>query len=307
MITNLHNDNGGNMSGHVGIIGVGLMGHGIASNVVKHGYRLSFLEHPGNQPVDALMAAGATPVQSIKALGEQCDTVILCVSSSEQIEAIMLGADGLLSALRAGKTVIDCSTALPESTLRVARTVAETGAGMIDAPMTRTPKEAAQGRLNLIVGGDTALVERCMPLLSTFAENIVHAGAVSAGHRMKLLHNFVSLGFSAVLAEAAACAKKAGVDPARFVEVLAAGGGEGAVLRRLAPYVENGDDSAFRFSISNALKDMNYYTSMAAELEARHQAAWAIREIYEGAEAIAGGHATVPELVSILGGPRENG
>jgi 3-hydroxyisobutyrate dehydrogenase-like beta-hydroxyacid dehydrogenase len=293
------------MSRKIGIIGVGMMGHGIASNIVKHGYALGFLEHAGNQPVDDLIAAGATPVSSVAALGEQSDIVILCVSSSEQVEAVMHGDHGLLAALRAGKTVIDCSTALPESTLRVAKAVMETGAAFIDAPMTRTPKEAAQGRLNLIVGGEVAIVEQCMPLLASFAENIVHAGPISSGHRMKLLHNFVSLGFSAVLAEAAACAAKANVDPKRFVEVLAAGGGEGAVLRRLSPYIEQGDDSAFRFSIANALKDMNYYTSMASEVQARHQAAWAIREMYEFADATAGGQATVPALVSILAGGNE--
>lgn len=288
------------MKEQVGIIGVGMMGHGIATNLLKQGYGLNFLEHAGNQPVDALLSAGAVPMQSVAAIAAASEFIVLCVSSSEQVEGVVFGPRGLLEALGAGKTVIDCSTALPESTLRVAAAVQETGAGFIDTPMTRTPKEAAEGRLNLLVGGDAALVERCGPVLRSFAENVTHVGAVSSGHRMKLLHNFVSLGFSAVLAEAAACAQAAGMDPACFAEVLATGGGEGAVLRRLRPYIESGDDSGFRFSIANALKDMNYYTAMADELRARSHAASAVKELYEFGSAMADEQATVPELVSLL-------
>lgn len=93
-----------------------------------------------------------------------------------------------------------------------------------------------------------------------------------SGHRLKLLHNFVSLGFSAVLAEAAACSERAGVDPAVLIEILSKGGGDGVVLGRLRPYIESRDASGFRFSIANALKDMGYYTTMAQETGAPHGA-----------------------------------
>ena len=90
--------------------------------------------------------------------------------------------------------VIDCSTALPSSSVRVAQAVQAAGSRFLDSPMTRTPKEAAEGRLNLLVGGDPGLVEACRPLLQCFAENITHVGPVGSGHSMKLLHNYVSLG-----------------------------------------------------------------------------------------------------------------
>ncbi|MBF6988921.1 NAD(P)-dependent oxidoreductase [Cupriavidus sp. IK-TO18] len=286
----------------VGMIGIGMMGHGIATNVAKHGYPLVVLEHPGNQPLDALLKAGAKTVPAISELAGQVDIVILCVTGSPEVEDVLFSAQGLLSALRPGTVVIDCSTAIPSSTERIAAAVQKAGGRFMDAPMTRTPKEAAEGRLNLIVGGDESLCQECLPLLQSFAENITFAGPVGSGHRLKLLHNFVSLGFSAVLAEAAACAARADVSPEVLVDVLAKGGGAGVILERLRPFIERGDSSGFRFTISNALKDMTYYDTMASEVGASHATASAIRETYAGAYDQRS-HGTVPELVALLAEP----
>jgi 3-hydroxyisobutyrate dehydrogenase len=277
-----------------------MMGHGIASNIVKHGHPLAFLEHPGNQPVDALVAAGARPMPTIAALAAESDAVILCVTGSPEVESVLFQAGGLLESLRPGTLIVDCSTAIPSSTLKIADAVAKAGGRFIDAPMTRTPKEAAEGRLNLLVGGEAALFAEIRPLLACFAENIVHAGPVGSGHRMKLLHNYVSLGFSAVLAEAAACAQRADVDPHVFMEVLAKGGGGGVVLERLRPYIESKEVAAFRFSVSNALKDIGYYTTMAGEMGASMTTAQGIRQTLEGAVAAGLGGAAVPELIDLL-------
>ncbi|MBP0633029.1 NAD(P)-dependent oxidoreductase [Cupriavidus sp. AcVe19-1a] len=283
----------------VGMIGIGMMGHGIATNVAKHGYPLVLLEHPGNQPLDALVKAGATKAPTIHDLAAVADVVILCVTGTPEVEDVLFRSDGLLNRLRPGTIVIDCSTAIPSSTQRIAAAVVKAGGKFIDAPMTRTPKEAAEGRLNLIVGGEKELFEECLPLLKSFAENITFAGPVGSGHRLKLLHNYVSLGFSAVLAEAAACAARAQVNPDVLVDVLAKGGGAGVILERLRPFIERGDASSFRFTLSNALKDMTYYDTMASELGASHATAAAIKDTYAGAyEANAG--ATVPELVALL-------
>jgi len=284
----------------IGMIGIGMMGHGIASNIVKHGHPLAFLEHPGNQPVDSLVAAGARPMPTVAALAAESDVVILCVTGSPEVESVLFQAGGLLQSLRPGTLVVDCSTAIPSSTLKIADAVAKAGGRFIDAPMTRTPKEAAEGRLNLLVGGEATLFAEIRPLLACFAENIVHAGPVGSGHRMKLLHNYVSLGFSAVLAEAAACAQRANVDPQVFMEVLAKGGGGGVVLERLRPYIESKEIAAFRFSISNALKDIGYYTTMAGEMGASMTTALGIRQTLEGAVAAGLGGAAVPEMIDLL-------
>ncbi|MDR5821714.1 NAD(P)-dependent oxidoreductase [Caballeronia sp. LZ043] len=285
----------------IGVIGVGMMGHGIASNIQKHGYALNVLEHPGNQPLDALRAAGARTTADPKALAASVDVLILCVTGTPQVEDVLFNR-GVLEALRPGTVVIDCSTAIPESTMRIAAAVQDAGARFLDAPMTRTPKEAAEGRINLIVGGERAVFDECLPLLQTFAENIVYAGEASSGHRLKLLHNFVSLGFSAVLAEAAACANRAGVSPDVLISVLAAGGGDGVVFKRLKPFIESADSSGFRFSMSNALKDMSYYVAMTGEVGAAHTAASAVRDVYQQAVTEGGEHTPVPELIALLTG-----
>ena len=196
---------------NVGMVGIGMMGHGIASNLLKHGHALAVLEHEGNQPLDALKAAGAQTFTSAAALAARSEVVILVLTGSPQVEAVLTGADGVLAGLKPGSVVIDCSTAIPSSTIRMAEAVSKAGSAMLDAPMTRTPKEAAEGRLNLLVGGDAALFDACRPLLACFAENITHVGAVGSGHSMKLLHNYVSLGSVALIAEAAACAQRNGV------------------------------------------------------------------------------------------------
>lgn len=284
---------------NIGIIGVGLMGHGIASNILKHGYPLALLDHPGNQPLDDLIRQGATPLSTPAQVAEHADIIILCVTGTPQVEDVLYSAHGLLQHLDPGTIIIDCSTAIPSSTLKIAQDVQAVGGLFLDAPMTRTPKEAADGRLNLIVGGDEALFERCKPLMQSYAEHITLVGPVGSGHRMKLIHNFVSLGFAAVLIEAAACAERAGVAPEMLMDVLSTGGGDGVVLNRLKPYIESGDSSGFRFSLANALKDMSYYTTMAGEAGTLHGTAEAIRQTFEyGTQARPQG--TVPELIGIL-------
>ena len=288
------------MAQQVGLIGVGMMGHGIARNILKHGHSLSFLVHPGNQPVDDLIAAGAKSEDSVARLASTSDVIILCVTGSPQVEDVVLRQDGVLSGLKKGAIVIDCTTAIPSSTVKIAKSVTEAGGRYLDAAMTRTSKEAEEGRLGLIVGGDAGLFREAEPMLRCFAEAIVHAGPTGSGHKLKLLHNFVSLGFAALLAEAAAAASHAGVAPAVFLDVLEKGAGDGVVYKRLKPFIESGDPSGLRFTIGNALKDLSYYNQMAGEVRASHLVAEAVRQLYAAAADGGAGGRFVPELVAVL-------
>lgn len=285
----------------IGIVGVGLMGHGIARNVLRHGHPLVALEHPGNQPLADLLQAGAETRTSARAVAQASDVVILCVTGTPEVEAVLTGAGGVLEGLRAGAVVVDCSTAVPASTVRMARLVAQAGGLFVDAPMTRTAQHAHEGRLNLLVGGDAAVIDKVMPVLRCFAENVTHAGPTGAGHRLKLLHNFVSLGCVAVISEAAACAARGGIRPDLLVDVLASGGGAGVALDRLKPYILQRDASGLQFSMSNALKDLHYYAQMAADTAAVHRISDAVSDTLAAAVQQARADAPLPELVSLLG------
>jgi 3-hydroxyisobutyrate dehydrogenase-like beta-hydroxyacid dehydrogenase len=288
------------MKKNVGMIGIGMMGHGIASNVIKKGWPLAVLEHPGNQPLDALKAAGARTFQRPADLAAASDIIILVLTGSPQVEAVLTGEGGVLQGMKPGTIVIDCSTAVPASTQRMAKAVEAAGGRFLDTPMTRTPKEAAEGRLNLLVGGDAALFAECRPLLACFAENITHVGPVGSGHRMKLLHNFVSLGFIALLSEAAACAQRAGVAPDVLVDVLAKGGGGSVALERLKPYLLSRDGSSLRYAMSNAVKDLGYYQTMAHDSHAASAIADAVLRSYEFGLAAGGEQAAAIELSALL-------
>ena len=284
----------------VGIAGVGMMGFGIALNVQKAGFPLSILDHPGNQDTRELVASGAGLCSTAKALAEGCDIIILVVTGSPQVEDVLTREDGILEGLKPGAVVIDCSTSMPASTLRMAARVETAGGRFLDAPMTRTPKEALEGRLNLLVGGERALYEEVLPLLESFAENITHVGATGAGHAMKLVHNFVSLGEISVIAEAAASAAAAGVDPAMFVEVLSKGGGGGVALDRLTPMILDNDPTSLKFVIANARKDIGYYTEMAGDFGTSRMAADGILAMLETQVQAGHGDSFVPELVKLL-------
>ncbi|MBB3139732.1 NAD(P)-dependent oxidoreductase [Halomonas organivorans] len=292
-----------NKTYRVGMIGVGLMGHGIATSLLRGGHRLSFLEHPGNQPVEDLLAAGAEKLTSAREVAEHAEVVILCVTGTPQVESVLFDAGGVLEGLQAGSVIVDCSTAIPSSTLAIAERVAAAGGQFMDAAMTRTPKEAAEGRLNLIVGASDELFRDVRPLLESFSEHITHGGPVGSGHKLKLLHNYVSLGFTAVLAEAAAASRRAGIDDEVFLEVLGNGGGGGVVLERLRPFIAAEDPSGFRFSLANTLKDIDYYNAMAEDVGAERGVAAAIEALYRDINERGHGDRLTPELVALLGQP----
>ncbi len=288
------------MGGTVGLIGIGLMGHGLARNILKHGHALALMEHPGNRPLDELLAAGARPLATAAEVARASDVVILCVTGTPEVEAVLRGPGGVLEGLRSGATVVDCSTAVPDSTMRMAALVEGAGGRFLDAPMTRTAQHAHAGTLNLLVGGAPETLEAVRPILDCFAESVTHCGPVGAGHRMKLLHNFVSLGAVSLISEAAACAERAGVGMDVFVEVLASGGGGGVALERLRPYLLHGDASGLPFSLGNAVKDVGYYARMARDAGAAHAVADGVAATLEAGLARGGGGTMLPELVSLL-------
>ncbi|MEG3618802.1 NAD(P)-dependent oxidoreductase [Magnetovibrio sp. PR-2] len=283
----------------IGLIGCGLMGHGLAKNLLKAGQNLTIFDHPANQSCDDLVEAGAVLSAEMADVVSDKDAVILVLPGSPEVETVVTADGGFLSLISPNTLVIDATTAQPEDTLVIAGLIQGKGARYVDAPMTRPPKEAEEGCLNVLVGGSKEDVAHAKPYIDTYAENIYHGGPVSAGHRLKLLHNFVSIGQAVIIAEAVAAANRGGVQLDVLTDVLATGGAGGVALDRMRPFIEDSDSSAFRFALKNASKDLDYYTDMASALNAQSNTAKAVSYVLKKALE----HqpdAVMPELIDIF-------
>jgi 3-hydroxyisobutyrate dehydrogenase-like beta-hydroxyacid dehydrogenase len=285
----------------VGLIGAGLMGHGIGKNIVEKGYPLAVLGHRNRKPVDDLLTRGATEAKTPRELAAGCDLVITCVTASPQMEEIVFGENGLLSGMHPGVIVADATTADPNSTLRIAAAIEAKGGRFVDIPLTRTPKEAEAGKLGIMTGGDAATLAEIRPVLECFADAIIHVGGVGAGHKVKLINNFIGLGTAAVVCEALCAAAKAEVDLAALIEVVSAGGANSLMFQRLSQKVLKDDDSSFQFAIGNAQKDLRYYTGMTEMLPSTSFIAEAVHQTMIIAANAGLKDAFVPRLLDVLG------
>ncbi len=255
------------MPHQVGFIGIGMMGHGMARNLLAKGHALTIKANRNRANLDDLFAAGAKEAKTNAECARACDTVFICVTGSPQVEEIVFGADGVLEAARPGLMVVDTSTSEPGSTARIREALAARGARLVDAPLARTPKEAEEGRLNTMVGAtpeDFAAVE---PLLKAFCENVFHVGPPGSGHVLKLVNNMLAMTVACATAEAFAVAAKAGLDLMKAYQVISAGGVNSGVFQMMtAKPIGEGDLSSFKFGIANGQKDLGYYSRMTSGL-----------------------------------------
>jgi 3-hydroxyisobutyrate dehydrogenase-like beta-hydroxyacid dehydrogenase len=284
----------------VGLIGVGLMGHGIGKNILAKGFKLNVLAHKNRTPIESLVSKGAHECKSIAEIAAQSDMVILVVTGTPQVEEIVLGDKGLLAHGKKGLIIADCSTAEPDSTLRLSKISAERGMRFVDTPMTRTPNEAEAGKLGLMVGADAATLEKIRPVLTCFADLIVHTGAVGTGHQVKLINNFLSLGHAAIAAEAITVASKAGVDMEAFKTVIMGGGGASVMFGRLINVPLHDDDTHAKFAIRNARKDLRYYTNMTETMPVASFMAEQVHQTYVLADTMGYGERFVPRLIDMM-------
>ena len=225
------------------------------------------------------------------------DIIFFCVTGSPQVEEIIYGADGLLPAVRKGMLVVDCSTSEPASTARIRSDLATRGVAFIDAPLARTPKEAEEGRLNTMVGADQANFDRLLPVLKAFCENVIHVGPPGQGHVLKLVNNFLALSIATSTAEAFAVAAKSGLPLRKLHEVITAGGVNSGVFQMIAGKAIEGDLTGLKFSISNARKDMSYYTHLAESHGAPSYVGEAVHQSFVQAAALGLGDRFIASLL----------
>jgi len=280
----------------VGFIGLGLMGHGMAQNIRRKGFPLLVMAHRNRAPVDDLVAQGAREVASAAEMAAAADAIVLCVTGSPQVEALVRGPEGIAANARPGLLVIDCSTSDPVSTGTLAAELTAQGLRFVDAPLAKTPKEAAAGTLDVMAGGEPDVVEAALPILRSFSAKVVHVGPVGAGHTMKLLNNFVSVGYGALYSEALALGAKVGIRPAEFHAVLSGGRMSCGFYDTFMKYVVERDRDAHRFTLQNAHKDMRYLNGLANQAGAANFLGSVLKNYLANAEAMGKGEDYLPML-----------
>ncbi|HEY1459948.1 MAG TPA: NAD(P)-dependent oxidoreductase [Casimicrobiaceae bacterium] len=251
----------------IGFVGLGLMGHGIAKNLVAKGFPLTVRIHRNRKAAEDILAAGAKEAKTYADLARASDVIILCVTGSPQIEEIVYAENGIMSAAREGLIVVDTSTAEPASTAKIRDDFSKKSVLYVDAPLARTPKEAEEGRLNTMVGADDATFAKLEPVLSAYCENVIHIGPPGHGHMLKLVNNFIAQAIATATAEACAACAKSGVSIKKLHEVISAGAVNSGIFQMMVgKMLEGGDLTGLKFTLVNAMKDLRYYTHFAESL-----------------------------------------
>ena len=262
-----------------GLVGAGIMGKGLARNLLAGGFELSVFDIDA-AAVERAVGMGAKPVNGLAGLCAATATIGTCLQSIDAIRAVYQGPDGLIANAREGSVLIDFSTSDPGVTRELAAEAASRAVHVIDAPMLRMEQHAWEGTVVLLVGGPDDIVESCRPAFEAVSERFVHCGPVGSGHIFKLLNNVNGLCMHAMYAETFALATKLGVDLDRLLEVLDSGMSSSTILGALSKRIVTGEDGPF-FATEVALKDVSLFAKLAADTRSPSLLASATREIYQ--------------------------
>jgi len=283
----------------VGFVGLGMMGRGMARNLAAKGFPLTVVGHRNREPIEDLKSRGAMEARTPAEAAAKSDVVIVCVTETPVVEAIMYGPNGLMSAARDGLIVMDCTTSEPASTERIAADLAERKVAFVDAPLARSPKEAEEGRLNVMVGAAPEVFAKVEPVLKAFCENIFHVGGPGAGHKTKLVYNFLTMGQAALISEALVAAAKSGLDLEAFCKVVGAGGANSGIFQMIAPSALAGTYDGLKFGLDLARKDLRYYTHLTEQLGLPGFLGETVHQSFNLASALGFGDRLVGSLVAV--------
>ena len=279
----------------VGFIGVGLMGHGMAKCLIEKGHELIVMGHRNRAPVDDLVKRGAVEAGFPAAVASYSDIVFLCVTGSTQVEALVRGPDGIAAGAHKGLIVVDCSTSDPNSTVALAAELKALGVSYADAPLGGTPAQAEEGKLSAMVGCDAEVWPRIEPVIGAWAAKATRVGETGDGHKLKLLMNFLSMGYGALYAELLVVAHKNGIT-ARAVDAVMRGSRfDCGMYQTFFAWVLNGEEQ-HKFTIANSHKDMRYLAAMAADAGVANPMGAAVKNYYALADAAGRGGDFVPAL-----------
>lgn len=250
----------------VGFCGLGTMGSAMAANVARAGFGLTVWNRTSGRAAD-VVAVGAVEAASPAAVAAASDIVVICVSDTPDVEAVLFGRDGLAEGLPAGALVIDCSTIAPAATREFARRLAQDGVGYVDAPVSGGSEGARKGTLTIMVGGSDADVARARPVLEAMGSAVTHMGPAGAGQATKAVNQVILSGVYLGVAEGLVLAMKSGLDPMLVVEALKGGAAGSWVLEnRSGRMIDN--DYPLGFRIALHLKDLGIALAQAREVGA---------------------------------------
>ena len=265
----------------IGFVGAGLMGRGMASQLLKATHSLTVFVHRNREGIDQLIKMGARETDSLKDLAENSDVIVMCVSNADTVRTAI---EGLSPGLRCGQLVIDATTSNPKTTRLLAAMLEERGIRYADAPVTGGPNESEAGKLGTLVGCKDADFDSVRKIVSCYSKVVHRIGGIGTGHQAKLLNNFVTQGTSALLAEAYRRARDNGVDWHALYSVMEAGAARSGTLEKMVKPALEGNYDGSRFSLRNALKDYSYFCETTDESpRGPSQLAHDIRDIFQAA------------------------
>ena len=236
----------------------------MAENLQNKGYELIVMDL-NKDAVAACVSRGAKTASTAKELAQGADIIMFCLTTSAVVEKIVYAEDGILAGIKEGAVLIDFGTSIPSSTKRIGADLAAKGAGMIDAPLGRTPAHAKDGLLNIMAAGDIDTFNKVKPVLEDQGENVFHLGELGAGHTTKLINNFMGMTTVCAMSQAFAVADKAGVDRQQLFDIMSTGPSSSPFMQFCKNYaVDNVSDLGF--SIANANKDLGYFLQMVSDL-----------------------------------------
>jgi len=284
----------------VGFIGLGLMGRPMALNVIKAGFPV--VAHSRSQgPVEDLVAAGAVAASSPAEVARRATRLITMLPDSPDVEQVLEGPDGVFSSMQPGTILIDTSTIAPATARRLAARAASLGAAMLDAPVSGGEVGAVSGTLSIMVGGDESAFASVKPLLDAMGnpERVIRIGESGAGQLCKACNQMVIGGTLAVVCEAFALARKAGVDPAKVRAALLGGFAASRVLEVHGERILTGNyKPGFRTTLY--AKDYRIVSSTVAEHHSAAPVSAVVQQLVEALMAAGRGEDDYSALATTL-------
>jgi 2-hydroxy-3-oxopropionate reductase len=291
------------MSERIGFIGLGIMGRGMAHNLLRAGFALTVWNRTASR-ADELVAAGATAAASPAELAAGSDIIITCVSDTPDVLAVTMGEGGVIHGAPPGSLVIDMSTISPRAAREMAEALGEKGVDHLDAPISGGSEGAAKGTLSIMVGGGAEQVERAMPAFQAMGKTITHVGDHGAGQTVKLVNQILVVGNMLAAAEALVFAQASGVDLEKTLAAVTPGAAGSWMLANRGPQAIKRDWRP-GFTIDLQQKDLRLVLEAADQVGVPLPSTATIFQMYRTLQAAGlgaeGNHALIKALERLSG------